>query len=380
MLKQTIRMVLVFSLLMAAIAPGTTYATGNLLNNGGFEVHASGNTADHWTFRTEGAPDSYIAELSTASVSEGAYAQRLSQDGTTVPGQTLRVVNKIDSGFTAGDSFQLTFQTNITSLAEAKLRAKVEYYKADSTYLGRSLREITNATSDYSAYEVTALVPADTDLMVVAFEVVINANGGYYNLFIDDVQLQRLVSVGDTTQVGIIGGDLKLNTVSGSFMDVQLNHQTTMTTTMTTTANITDNRGNGEGWAVKISATDFFSQDLADPSSAGKASLVLKLPVSNLQLETSSVNLVSGQPVDATYGPAASSFTASNFSQTVVRAQPGFGMGSYNVPIRYTLLVPKTLEIISLTGTDSKFKVGDYVGTREGYYTATLNFTIGTGL
>jgi len=373
-------MVLVFSLLLAAIAPGTIYATGNILDNGGFEVHTSGNTADLWTFHTEGNPDSYIAELSTASVSEGTYAQRLSQDGSTFPGQTLRIANTIASGFTAGDSFQLTFQSNITSLAEAKLRARVEYYKADSTFLGRSLREITNATTGYSAYEVAALIPADTDYIVVVFEVVMNANGGYYNLFIDDVQLQRLVSFGDQTQVGVIGGDLKLNTVSGSFMDVQLDHQTTMTTTMTTTANITDNRGNGEGWAVKISATDFISQDLADPSSAGKASFVLKLPVTYLQLESSSVNLVSGQPVDATYGPVASSFTASNFSQTVVRAQPGFGMGSYNVPIRYTLQVPKTLEIIGQTGTDSKFNVGDYVGTREGYYTATLNFTIGTGL
>ncbi|MFD0588478.1 WxL domain-containing protein [Paenibacillus sp. GCM10027627] len=371
---------LALSLLLAVIVPAAAATSSNLVDNGGFESYTSGNTGDGWDFSTDNVPAQYVAELSSASVAEGNYSQRLTQDGLTYAGQMLKVSNSKSTGITAGLPLEMKFKSNITSMVGAKLRAKIEYYDSTGRYFGRALLEVKDPTTGFQEFSLSTVLPAGTDHVATSFEGTINIEGGYYNLFIDDVRLYINSVSGEQTQVGIVGGQLEFSTISGLFLDVNLDNEAVMTTTNTSTVRITDNRGNGEGWAVKISATDFLSASLPDPSSGGTASFVLKIPVSNLRLASATVQHVSGQPIHATYGPVASSFTISNASQTAVRAQTGFGMGAYNVPINYSLTIPKSLEIVSQSGTGSKLTTGEYVGTRSGHYTATLNFTIGTGL
>ncbi|GKU77612.1 WxL domain-containing protein [Paenibacillus sp. L3-i20] len=380
MRMKVIRVLLVFSLILTVITPMSVFATANIVDNGGFESFTSGSTADGWKFSSEGSPASFIAEVSSASVSEGIYSQRLSHDGTTLLNQKLEIGNNINTGFTAGQPVKFTFKANVTSLVWAKLRAKVEFYNVAGQYIGRGVVDITSSTSGFSEFELTTVLPAETDHITVKFESIITADGGYYNLYLDDVKLNKVLASGNQTQVGVLSGELEFSTISGSFLNVDLDNEAVMRTNTTSTVRISDNRGTGAGWAVKISATDFLSASLPDPSSAGNASFVLKIPISSLSLESSNIDYVSGQPIDPVNGPLAASFTVSNASQTVVRAQPGFGMGAYNVPIHYTLVLPKALEIASQSGTGSKFSTGQLVGTRAGFYTATLNFTIGEGL
>lgn len=188
------------------------------------------------------------------------------------------------------------------------------------------------------------------------------------------------VSSEDNAEVGVVGGSLTFSTLPGSFDQIQINNEwAQLNTRMVGFATIVDDTASGNGWSFKTSASDFYSEPLNDPSSDG-GTYVLKIPSSLVTLEISNLVVKSGQAIDPTYGPIATNISLSNSSQTLIKADPGFGMGSYQFNTNYTLAIPKTLEIVSQTGTGSKFSVGDFVGTREGKYTSTLNFTAGNGL
>lgn len=61
--------------------------------------------------------------------------------------------------------------------------------------------------------------------------------------------------------------------------------------------------------------------------------------------------------------------------------QPGFGAGSYSVPATFTMTVPKTGTVLDMqTLTSSKYKVGDSVGLPSTSYTATVTYTLGSGI
>ncbi|MFD0589168.1 hypothetical protein ACFQZE_14295 [Paenibacillus sp. GCM10027627] len=374
---------LAFSLGLASVSLSPVSASAGLLNNGGFETYVSGSTASDWYFDSEGYPATYTSEIVTTPVSEGMFAHRLSQDGVTKLGQSLSIDSKSKTGLlVGGQKVRLSFDANILSMVAADLTPSIKFWATDGTYLGKLGKAFTTPTTGYSLLQIDIEVPAGTSKYSIEFESEITADGGYYNLYIDNVHLRILDKTEDTAKVGVVGGNLKFSTASGSFWDVRLNNDSTpLNSSMTTTANIIDDRATGDGWSMKIYATDFLSENLSDPTTNGTGTFVLRIPVSStLKLETSSVVHSAGQAIDPVNGPIANSFTVNNSSQTVVSAQPGFGMGAYKVPITYTLTLPKTLEIVSQTGTGSKFKVGDFVGTRSGFYTATLNYTVGTGL
>ncbi|RJX38394.1 hypothetical protein D3P09_20315 [Paenibacillus pinisoli] len=318
--------------------------------------------------------------MTSAEAYDGTYSQAIAQEGSTEPGEYARITTDVVHPFDSAKAVQLNFRAKIPSLALARITAKLEFYDDQGMYISNAYKEITNTTVSFTVFELYTLIPDNTQKVAIILGGEVTDYGGYYRVYIDDVSLTEQAANMNQTQVGIVSGELRFSTLSGSFLDVKLTNSGIMETVATTTAAITDDTGRAEGWNLKISATNFISDELNDPSSEGQAAYALMIPISAMKLETSSVNHVAGQQVHPVHGPVAHSITVSGSSQTIVKADPGFGSGSYQVVIGYRLVIPKTLQIVSQSGTGSKFKVGDYVGARSSIYTATLNFSAGTGL
>ncbi|MFD0587879.1 hypothetical protein ACFQZE_07675 [Paenibacillus sp. GCM10027627] len=370
--------------LLSSMNISVASATTNLIQNGGFESYTGGGTGNFWSFGTIGnTPQSFYADVTPSDAAEGVNAQRLREDGVSLAGDTLRIISDKYS-VTATQNLALSFKTNVTSMVESYLKYSLVFYDSSGNIISEADgTNVTAATNGYVLKSFDATPPSNAATFSVKFDSVISLNGGYYQLYLDDVSVivtSSNNSVSNSTQVGVVGGNLEFSVSPSSFLSVDLDNNAVMQTTAASTSVVTDNTGGARGWSVKMSATDFTSQPLADPSSGGAATFVLKIPASFVSVNVGTISHTAGQPIHATHGPIARAITLSSATQTFVSANPGFGSGSYSVPLSYTLTIPKTLEITSQTGTGSKFAVGDFVGTRSGQYFATINFTIGTGL
>lgn len=380
MFKKVNYIILALIVVVSSIGVSAVSAAGNLVTNGSFEsFQGRPALADGWTYATNAKPGTSNADVTSSEAFDGTYSHVVAQDGSTEPGEYARITTDVEYSFDSSKAVQLDFRAKI-SLALAKVTAKLEFYDDQGVYISNAYKEITIPTTNFSAFELNTLIPANTQKVAIILGGEVTGYGGYYRVYFDDVSLTEQVANSDQTQVGILPGELSFSAISGSFIDVKLTNSGIMETVATTTALISDETGSAEGWSLKISATNFISDDLNDPSSEGQATYGLMIPISSLRLETSSVRHVAGQEIHPVHGPVARSFTVSGSSQTVVHSDPGYGSGSFEVRINYALVIPKTLQIVRQSGTGSKLNVGDYVGARSGVYTGILNFYAGTGL
>lgn len=190
-------------------------------------------------------------------------------------------------------------------------------------------------------------------------------------------------AVSNAETASITSGVMNMSYTPITFAPVQLNSTVNQTINGTSNISVTDDRGTGGGWAIKLSVTEFISDSIADLSSGGTGQMVVKLPANSLIVTLSNKTLVSGQGIDAINGPLIPSLpltmtTGSN--PMLMAASPGFGMGSYKADAVFSVTVPKTVEVVSFTGSGSKYTVGAAIGTIATTYRSTFTFSTVVGI
>jgi hypothetical protein len=162
-------------------------------------------------------------------------------------------------------------------------------------------------------------------------------------------------------------------------IDLDLRHNQALVAT--TNLNIIDNRGDGEGWSFNMSATDFFSDPIIDPTSDNKATIIVKIPVNSLTYSLIPISVLAGQPINNINGPLINTNgIIGSESQVLIHALPGYGMGSYFTTLNLALNLPKTVTIDSITGSGSKYHINDTIGAVSTTYKTTITLTTSSGL
>jgi hypothetical protein len=180
--------------------------------------------------------------------------------------------------------------------------------------------------------------------------------------------------------VQILGGSLTSTQSPINFGNVVLDLSQNQKTNGSSTVAVSDARGTGAGWGINLKATDF-EQTLNDPSAPSTSTIKVAIPVSNVKVSTANGTVVSGQAIDASYGPKPTGDKIlSNIDQTAINASPGFGMGDYRFAESFELSIPKVVNVKSVIGTGSKYVNGGTVGILAGTYTSTFTFTLVTGV
>jgi hypothetical protein len=189
--------------------------------------------------------------------------------------------------------------------------------------------------------------------------------------------LNYLATLGSSSSfsISLIGGSLKSSITAISFSNVALSNTSPMVSNANSTLSVIDSGGSGNGWSLRLSITDFVSDAISDPS-GGNGSLITKIPASAVNFSVEPPTFVNGQTINSTFGPKNNtSGTLSTSDQTLISSSPGYGMGSYNALTNFTINFPKTTTITNITGTGSKYSVGNEIGTMASTYTATFTFT-----
>ncbi|MEK5057089.1 hypothetical protein ACFSVM_11040 [Paenibacillus shunpengii] len=182
------------------------------------------------------------------------------------------------------------------------------------------------------------------------------------------------------SQFSLIGGQLTFSADPIIFAAKEINNKDWKGATVTSNILLTDNTGRGDGWTITLAASDFVSQPLTDPTSGGNGTYTLSYPASNVEVRSGQIYVNTGQQVDTTYGPLSKSFYLSSTPQTIFSADPGYGMGDYQVSPTFWINTPKTVNVSELHGTGSSYAIGDTVGAVATTYTSVLTYTLASGI
>ncbi len=182
------------------------------------------------------------------------------------------------------------------------------------------------------------------------------------------------------SQFSLVGGELKFNAQPVVFDTKQISSKDWKGSTVSTDIGVTDDSGRAAGWTLTVSGGDFESPELPDPTSGGKGTYVLSYPVSSVEVRIGNVYVNSGQEIDPVHGPFAKGFFLNTSPQTIFNADPGYGMGDYQISPTFALTVPKTVTVSKLQGEGSSYKIGDTVGAVATTYKNRLTYTLSTGI
>jgi hypothetical protein len=205
--------------------------------------------------------------------------------------------------------------------------------------------------------------------------------GGYSNISLRNIKILSGLpnpSISENAEFNLTEGVINLETDPLSFGEIAFNYDVAQEISDISNLILTDNRANGFGWDIKVSSSDFTST-FAD-SSGGNGNITISLPSNSLSVEPLEIITNSGQLVDNLYGPYSSDLILSSLSQSLISSDLGYGMGKYTIPFKYTLTIPKIGLVKDVTGTGSKYSIGDTIGIVQGIYNATITYNIGTGL
>lgn len=344
------------------------------------------------------------------------------------------------NGVEPGVEYGLTVAANITSLSGAKFETYIRWLDSGGAEISTSpLRNVSWSTNRFESLWNSAPAPQGAVSAEVRFSVTGVGDGGSATAYIDSVVFQRenyiktttvsrdgvevvsgagnfftdtdvpaspdptvytvtfkdgsgtvlgtqTVSVSKGGQEGnatttVVGGQLTMTPTLQPFSAVVLDTESnTLQSSSTGSIKVKDDRGEGHGWSAKARGTDFVSDLIPDPSSNGAGSYRLSIPVNSLTITPGSVSIKGGQAIDNVGGPLVSPITLTASAQSIVTALPGFGMGSYDVPLSFSINVPKTVTVVAQSGTGSKYNVGQSVGTVATTYHSTITYIIGAGI
>ncbi|WP_143767874.1 hypothetical protein [Paenibacillus glucanolyticus] len=158
-------------------------------------------------------------------------------------------------------------------------------------------------------------------------------------------------------EVHVTGGNLLVTQSNIKFSDITLAVRQQQQSQAVVTSRVIDDRGNGNGWVVSQSATDFVTtlngQDFYIPIDAVKVTATLK-------------NTISGMPLDFSHGGhLAQDQVLSNQDMPIFSAGVTTGQGAYDFELHYTLSLPQIIR-----ASDGK-EIGVVAGTYKSTFTTT---------
>ena len=163
-------------------------------------------------------------------------------------------------------------------------------------------------------------------------------------------------------EVQVNGGNLVVTQSKLNFTDITLAVRQQQKSQAAATTRVIDDRGNGGGWTISQSGTDFVTtmdgQEFYIPIDAVRVTATLK-------------NTISGIPLDFTQGGhIAQDQVLSHQSTTLFSADVSTGQGAYDFDLQYTLSLPQII----------KTKDGKEIGVVAGTYRSTFTTTATSGI
>ncbi|MCL6663429.1 WxL domain-containing protein [Paenibacillus amylolyticus] len=163
-------------------------------------------------------------------------------------------------------------------------------------------------------------------------------------------------------EVQVTGGNLLVTQSSLKFSDITLAVRQQQKSQAVVTSRVIDDRGNGNGWTVSQSATDFVTTI---------DGVNFYIPIDAVKVTASLKNTISGIPLDLTQGGhLAKDQVLSNQATPIFSADVSTGQGAYDFELHYTLSLP---QIIKATG-------GKEIGVVAGTYKSTFTTTATSGI
>ncbi|MEN1990253.1 hypothetical protein [Paenibacillus hubeiensis] len=163
-------------------------------------------------------------------------------------------------------------------------------------------------------------------------------------------------------EVQVNGGNLIVTQSKLDFSDITLSVRQQQKSQAVATTRVIDDRGNGNGWTISQSATDFVTtldgQEFYIPIDAVRVTATLK-------------NTISGIPLDFSQGGhIAQDQVLSHQPTPLFSADVSTGQGAYDFDLQYTLSLPQII----------KTKDGKEIGVVAGTYRSTFTTTATSGI
>ncbi|KQY90990.1 hypothetical protein ASD24_24655 [Paenibacillus sp. Root52] len=163
-------------------------------------------------------------------------------------------------------------------------------------------------------------------------------------------------------EVQVTGGSLMVTQSKINFSDITLAVRQQQTSQAVVTSRVVDDRGNGSGWTVSQSGTDFVT------TLDGKE---FYIPIDAVKVTATLKSTISGLPIDFTHsGHLASNQVLSHQSTPIFSADVTSGQGAYDFELQYTLSLPQVIK-----ATDGK-----EIGVVAGTYRSTVTTTATSGI
>lgn len=150
---------------------------------------------------------------------------------------------------------------------------------------------------------------------------------------------------------------------------------------------VLDDRGSADGWTLSVSSSPIVSAAVPDRTAGDGDTFKVSIPADRISVAFWSAyrNNDHGMEEDPVHGPI-SALTVSeqplgSSPVTVVKSEPGYGMGEYIVNLNFLFRAPKTGVVHEISDpAESDYTVGQVIGLVAATYTATFTYTLSSGL
>ncbi|MEK4529851.1 hypothetical protein NST38_31080 [Paenibacillus sp. FSL H8-0104] len=175
--------------------------------------------------------------------------------------------------------------------------------------------------------------------------------------------LPTVVSAEDIEkEVQVTGGNLLVTQSKLDFSDITLAVRQQQKSQAVVTSRVIDNRGNGHGWSVSQSATDFVTTING---------VNYYIPIDSVKVTATLKNTISGIPLDFTHGGHLAKDQALSHQATpIFSADVSTGQGAYDFELLYSLSLPQII----------KAGDGKEIGVIAGTYRSTITTTATSGI
>lgn len=155
-------------------------------------------------------------------------------------------------------------------------------------------------------------------------------------------------------EIQVTGGDFKVTQTKINFSDITLSVKQQQKSQAVVSTRVTDSRGNGRGWTISQSATDFETELNGQK---------FYIPIDAVQVTATLKNTISGLPLQG--GIVAKDQVLSNQATPIFSAEVGSGQGAYDFELHYTLSLPQIIK-----SSDGK-EIGVIAGTYKAKFVTT---------
>lgn len=190
-----------------------------------------------------------------------------------------------------------------------------------------------------------------------------------------------------TADTSVVGGTLSVIPQDVRFKTFTINKgQQQLNDSQLTVTKVDDATGSGAGWSLSVSVSQFESGYIEDKTnSVAGSKMKVKLPPNIVKLGIWGLTQEPGvsQLVDSIHGPLemTNEVTLSASPTRIAHADPGFGMGLYNINTNFSLQAPNYTYVSELSNAGtSSYSNSQELGLIATTYTAQFVYTLTSGI